>query len=277
MSEIDGASASGSFQERHAAWHREVERGRASAYGPLSATSMFWLTREPRTLPGLPGVWRADADGLVTVDFGAGSGAEPPVTSDGEPVAGRFTAGPLTGTEGITLGWGDKRIEVAARSTGIIVRTRDPQSPDRAGYAGTQTFAPDSAWVVEARFVPRERAEVVIASAAGADRLQRYPSPGVAEFEVGGVPVALTLFGTFDGGDLRAVFADATGEDLTYPAARFVDVEPVGGDRLRIDFTRAVNPPAAYSAAATCPFPPPENRLPVRIEAGELRPGIARP
>jgi uncharacterized protein len=39
-----------------------------------------------------------------------------------------------------------------------------------------------------------------------------------------------------------------------------------------LDFNRATNPPCAYTDLATCPLPPPENRLPVPIEAGEKIP-----
>jgi uncharacterized protein (DUF1684 family) len=36
-----------------------------------------------------------------------------------------------------------------------------------------------------------------------------------------------------------------------------------------MDFNKAYNPPCAFTPYATCPLPPQENRLPVRIEAGE--------
>ena len=35
---------------------------------------------------------------------------------------------------------------------------------------------------------------------------------------------------------------------------------------------RAVNLPCAYTEFATCPLPPPENRLPVAVGAGEMIP-----
>ena len=276
------ADHTASFSAAHAEWHADVEAGRASTYGPLSPTAIHWLTNEPRTLPGLPGVWRADADGLVTVRLPAGSGvrapgepAAEPGTSPGDNEASgsrELRIGPLTGTAGETLDWGRIRIEVAARSGVIAVRPRDPDSPTRAAYAGTPVFPPSEAWVTRAEFVARPRADVTVASAAGADRLQHYASPGIARFSIGGRPYELTLFGSVEGGDLRALFADETGSDLTFPAVRFVGVEALPDGSLSIDFNRAVNPPAAYSAAATCPFPPPENRLPVRIEAGEQRP-----
>ncbi|MBL3699338.1 DUF1684 domain-containing protein [Leucobacter luti] len=258
------------FTDAHAAWHAEVENARTAPFGPLSATALHWLSREPGPLPGLPGVWSADEGGTVTVELDAADG----VTRDGAAVSGTVTLGPLTGTAGTALAWGDVQLEVAARSGGIIVRPRDPAAPDRTSYTGTGTFPASPDWVITGRFEPAERPDVEVASAAGADRTQHYDSPGRAVFTVDGAEVALTLFGSAEGGDLRAVFADATGTDLTFPAARFVSVTPVDAETVRIDFNRTTNPPCAYSASATCPFPPPENRLAVRIAAGELRPGV---
>ena len=36
-----------------------------------------------------------------------------------------------------------------------------------------------------------------------------------------------------------------------------------------IDFNQAFNPPCAFTKFATCPLPPPQNRLPFPIPAGE--------
>lgn len=261
------------FSDAHAAWHAGVEAARTAPYGPLSPTALHVLAAEPQALPGLPGTWRADADGLVTVELAAEDGVE----RGGEPVSGAVELGPLTGLDSTALAWGEIQIDVAARSGLIVVRPRDPNAPARLGYAGTRTFAPCPEWAVEARFVPAERDDVAVPSALGADRLQHYASPGRAEFAIGGRDLALTLFGSAERGDLRAIFADETGADLTFPAARFVGVRETAPGELVIDFNRATNPPCAYSESATCPFPPPENRLPIRIEAGELRPGVERP
>lgn len=265
-------TASQEFTTAHAAWHAEVESARTAPYGPLSPVALHWLTGEPQTFDEAPGTWSA-SDGTVTAELAAADG----VTRDGEPLAGVVRLGPLTGTASLTLEWGERRIELAARSGGVILRPRDPASPDRADYRGTATFPPDERWVVTARFSLAPREAVEVASAAGESKTQAYDSPGVAEFEVDGQPIRLTLFGSRGHGDLRAIFADATGQDLTFPAARFVNAEQIAGDTVVIDFNRAVNPPCAYSESATCPFPPAGNRLPVRIEAGELRPGISVP
>ena len=40
---------------------------------------------------------------------------------------------------------------------------------------------------------------------------------------------------------------------------------------MTLDFNRAYNPPCAFSAFATCPLPARQNRLALRVEAGEQR------
>ena len=56
---------------------------------------------------------------------------------------------------------------------------------------------------------------------------------------------------------------------FVYGAGRFLDTDPPKDGKVVLDFNKAYNPPCAFTPYATCPLPPPENRLPVRIEAGE--------
>lgn len=72
------------------------------------------------------------------------------------------------------------------------------------------------------------------------------------------------------------VFRDQTASDATYPAGRFVYGEHVTETTIVIDFNKAINPPCAFTDFAICPLPPPENILPIRIEAGEKRLGGAK-
>jgi uncharacterized protein (DUF1684 family) len=255
------------FAEDHQRWHQSVEAQRTSPHGPLSVTAIHWLDKTPAELPGLPGTWSATDDGAVTVRLDAQDG----VIRDSTLLNGTVALGPFTGIESEVLEWGEKRIQIAARGGRIAVRPQDPDSPDRKNYTGTNTFPADPAWVITGRFESNPRAGVEVETFVP-DIEQHYDSPGSAVVEIDGQEVALTLFG--DAQHLRALFADATGADLTYPAARNVAVTR-DGDTVTIDFNRATNPPCAYSASATCPFPPPENRLSVRIEAGELRPGVS--
>jgi uncharacterized protein len=67
------------------------------------------------------------------------------------------------------------------------------------------------------------------------------------------------------------VIRDLTSRDSTYPASRFVYGEDVTESAIVLDFNKALNPPCAFTEHAVCPLPPPENVLPIRIEAGEKR------
>ena len=70
--------------------------------------------------------------------------------------------------------------------------------------------------------------------------------------------------------ELFVMFADATSGKETYGAGRFIYVPmPVNGV-VPLDFNKSYNPPCAFNEFATCPLPPPQNRLSaLRIEAGE--------
>ena len=67
------------------------------------------------------------------------------------------------------------------------------------------------------------------------------------------------------------VFRDLTAGKETYAAGRFLYTEMPRDGAVVLDFNKAENPPCAFTPYASCPLPPPENRLAVRIEAGALR------
>jgi uncharacterized protein (DUF1684 family) len=74
-----------------------------------------------------------------------------------------------------------------------------------------------------------------------------------------------------------ATYAENGALSREVTANRTLQLAPPGPDgRLVLDFNRATNLPCAYTDLATCPLPPPENRLPVAIEAGEKIPDERR-
>jgi len=72
--------------------------------------------------------------------------------------------------------------------------------------------------------------------------------------------------------ELFFIFRDQTAGKETYPAGRFLYAPMPKDGKVVLDFNKAYSPPCAFTAFATCPLPPPQNRLPVRIEAGEKNP-----
>jgi uncharacterized protein len=94
-------------------------------------------------------------------------------------------------------------------------------------------------------------------------------SPGVVVFAIGGQEFKMEAVAEEGDKEFWFMFRDLTSGKETYPAVRFLYTPmPVNG-RLVLDFNKAENPPCAYNPYTTCPLPPEQNRLRVRIEAGE--------
>jgi hypothetical protein len=104
------------------------------------------------------------------------------------------------------------------------------------------------------------------------NRLKPARRSGTFSFEVDGTPVRLTGYeigGAPSDGRVFLPFLDATSGTETYGAGRYLDLEPDEDGTYAIDFNLAYHPSCVYAAKFSCPITPAENRLPVRIEAGE--------
>jgi uncharacterized protein (DUF1684 family) len=67
-------------------------------------------------------------------------------------------------------------------------------------------------------------------------------------------------------------YKDKTTRNETYGGGRFLDFEIPKNATVILDFNLAYNPYCAYSHRYSCPIPPEENTLNVKIEAGEMTP-----
>jgi len=103
-------------------------------------------------------------------------------------------------------------------------------------------------------------------------RLRAAHRAGTFEFELDGEPRRLTAYeleGSQSGGSLFLPFLDATSGTETYGAGRYLDLEPDEDGTYAIDFNLAYHPSCVYAPQFSCPLTPAENRVAVRIEAGE--------
>jgi uncharacterized protein (DUF1684 family) len=99
-------------------------------------------------------------------------------------------------------------------------------------------------------------------------------SPGYAVFSLHGHEYRLRpVLETPDAQELFFIFRDQTSGKETYGAGRFFYSAMPKDGHVELDFNKAYNPPCAFTPYATCPLPPAENKLPVRIEAGEKKYG----
>ncbi len=100
--------------------------------------------------------------------------------------------------------------------------------------------------------------------------VQDYNQVGQVRFQVGGQEATLQVYESVDqSGSYFVPFVDATAPTETYGAGRYLEPEETHANELLVDFNFAYNPYCSYNSNWSCPFPPPENRLKVRIEAGE--------
>ncbi len=129
----------------------------------------------------------------------------------------------------------------------------------------------DSAWRIVADWIPFDPPQT-LETANVIGQMERYPVPGRAVFERDGHRHELLPVIEVPGDEqLFLIFADGTSGRETYGAARFLYADPPREGKIVLDFNQAYNPPCAFTAFATCPLAPPENRLDLRVTAGEKK------
>jgi uncharacterized protein (DUF1684 family) len=270
--------------ERAAEYSKEIEEHRAdreerlrSEEGWLTLVGLFWLQHGENAFGSDPGnaivLPQGSAPGragsfvydgtrvLLVAEPGAG------VTLDGQPVT-RKELQDDTAESPDRLRLGRIRLHVIQRDGSHAIRAKDPESPVRTRFKGLDYFPIDPGYRIVGRFEPyadpREiRVPTVVGTAA--DMLV----PGVVEFSVGGTPLTLhPLVGEPSETEFFFVFKDLTSGRETYAAGRYLYADLEDG-QVVLDFNKAYNPPCVFTPFATCPLPPKENRLGLRIEAGE--------
>jgi uncharacterized protein (DUF1684 family) len=261
------------------AWQTRRVEGLKAPTGWLSVIGLDWLAPGPNTfgsdplnsvvLPEIPGI-PAHAgtffleEGEVRVDVEAGV----PVTLEGEPVTS-LSIFPGENGRPPTLHLASLQWQVIQRQDLIGIRLRDTADPAIEAFQGIEMFPVSLDWRIEARFDPYTPSKMIeVPNVLG--QITPSPSPGAVVFRVGGERFRLDVTGNPEARSFSVVFGDETNGLETYGGGRFLTVDaPDETGRLFIDFNRAYNPPCVFTEFATCPLPPPQNNLAVRIEAGE--------
>jgi uncharacterized protein (DUF1684 family) len=156
----------------------------------------------------------------------------------------------------------------------------DPETPllpeDVAGFEGLAYWPADRNYYFVGRVnLYFEPEKFTIISSSGRER--PCEKAGWVGFELDGQRLTLQVYRLLDrepepgSTGFFLPFMDGTTGQESYPAGRYVDlIGPRGGPYV-LDFNGAYNPLCAYGSPEryVCPVTPSENRLPVRIEAGE--------
>jgi uncharacterized protein (DUF1684 family) len=152
-----------------------------------------------------------------------------------------------------------------------------PYSPipgeDRDTFAGLAYYPVDLLYRLQGLGLnPYEGAEPeAFLMPTSTDEMRRAWRAGTFRFELGGQALSLVAY-DLGNGSLFVPFQDATSGVETYGAGRYLDIEPDLDGTYTVDFNLAYFPYCAYSPDYSCPLTPAENRLPVRVEAGERLP-----
>jgi hypothetical protein len=157
------------------------------------------------------------------------------------------------------------------RAGHLGIRVRDSVSPNRLQFKGLDYFPVRADWHIQAHFEPYlpER-HISIVNILG--MTEDMTSPGAIVFERDGQTWRLDAILEAPGDrQLFVMFSDATSGRETYGAGRFLYVDLPTADRIEVDFNEAYNPPCAFTDFATCPLPPQQNQLALKVDAGELK------
>jgi hypothetical protein len=270
-------------------YRAEVEKWRADRVrrltaddGWLTVIALSWLeegdnrvgSAESNRIVLPPGNAPTDL-GTIRLSRGAAQLTVAPgvtVTHDGKPVSTVVLASDATG-EPTIVRHGTLSFYLIKRGDRLGVRVKDSANAARRRFHGIETFPVREAWRLPARFDRYQpKKSIPIPNVLGG--VTQEPSPGAIVFTVGGKEYRLDAVDEEGEEDLFLIFADQTNGKETYGAGRFLYAPRPGADgKTVVDFNKAYNPPCAFTPFATCPLPPPQNRLPIAIEAGEKRSG----
>ncbi|MFT4196525.1 MAG: DUF1684 domain-containing protein [Pseudoxanthomonas sp.] len=266
------------FLADNAVWQAERRQELLRPDGWTSLVGLHWLQLKSHWIGSSPGagmrlevgpprmglVQRQDGKVWFTPERGVA------LTANGQPLKGRIELVSDQGPQPTLIGFDDGKgqLSLIQRGERLGLRLKHADAPARLNFGTLEYWPPDPAWKITGRFVPAPAGSAVdMVDITGT--ASRVPSPGTVEFDVQGKPYRLTAL---DGGQGRLflVLADATSGHGSYAAGRFLDVDaPDPQGRVVLDFNRLYNPPCAFTGFATCPLPPPENRLPLALTAGE--------
>jgi uncharacterized protein (DUF1684 family) len=241
------------FEAEIAAWRHAREAALTADGGWLTVTGRFSLHEGDNRFGGaasndivLPdGPPHAGAltldDNQVTVRMGGVTRAVQPNSADD------FRVGRLG-------------LSVFGAAGSYTVRMKDPQSRIRRDFHGIEYYPAREDYRVTAQFFPAPR------------RIAESLCPGYVVFRLLGRELRLyPMMEQPNAKVLLLVFRDPTTGNETYGGGRFLDLELPPDGAVVLDFNKAYNPPCAFTPFVSCPLPPRQNRLPVRIEAGEKK------
>jgi uncharacterized protein (DUF1684 family) len=256
-------------------WHnKRIERLKADN-GWLNLVGLYWLNEGensfgsseendiqfPSTSPSMIGkIILKDS----TVIFKSSEKAN--VRIDGQIVTESVLKEDITGKPTI-MELGSLRWFIIKRDDRYGIRLRDLESTLVKEFEGIERFAVNDEWRIEADYEAYNPPKIIsVPNILGTVSEER--SPGKIIFEKD--EKSYYLDAVDDVENLFFVFADKTSGEDTYGGGRFLYTDKADSNGIVVvDFNKAYNPPCVFTKYATCPLPPEQNYLKLKITSGE--------
>lgn len=244
--------------------------------GPVNLIGVYWLSEGQNTFGTskdnrfvFPKKAAADRIGSYILENGHTTlqlTGQAPVKLDGRRLGGTTQTASLTPPQTIICG---SLLWRLMRSNGrLVIRLWDTESENGKKYRGVERFPIDEQWRIKARFTPAQtRTTLPVTTIFGLTNPKEVA--GTIDFEIEKQKFSFQAFRGNPG--LFIVFSDKSGESESYPF-RFLDTAPPAeSGEVTLDFNKATNPNCAFTGHDNCPLPPEQNKLPVRVTAGERK------
>ena len=152
---------------------------------------------------------------------------------------------------------------------------KSPLREEAKNFHGLDYYDPDPAYKVMATLTLTPEAKPFRIPTSNPDRAKQFVSYGVLSFKLNDQPYQLTVYKNLEIAGIKKYekhlflpFLDQTSGFDTYGGGRYMDLEMPEGNEMILDFNLCYNPYCAYSDGWSCPIPPKENFLDLKIEAG---------
>ncbi len=261
-------------------WHKKREANLKKETGWLNLVGLFWLKEGENKFGSakdnhivFPGSNIPDfigsfylKDSIVTVKITPGV----KVYNDSVLVTETIMNNDLSPNTTI-LKLGSLRWFVIKRGNKYGIRLRDVDAPLVKNFKGIEHYPVNEDWKITADFLPFDKIKKISIPTI-LNTVEEDYSPGYLSFNINSNNYKLLAID--EGEEFFIIFADETNGEETYGAGRFLyTAKPDSNNKVIIDFNKAYNPPCVFTKFATCPLPPKENYLHLKITAGEKKYG----
>ena len=270
----DGAA----YNQQIKSWRQHRVERLTAPTGWLSLVGLDWLTDGVNTLGSAKDssivLTKAPAH-LGTITLGNGKAtialdANSDATIDGAKKSGAALLDD-SHEKPTAVAFGSVNFYLVQRGDKFGLRIKDSEAPTRKNFVGIDYFDIDPSWRIEAKWEAYNPPHAVQEPNV-LGQVDKVIVPGAAVFVRGGKTYRVEpVIETPGDKELFLVFADKTSGKETYGAARFLYTSEPKDGKVILDFNQAYNPPCAFTPYATCPLPTKQNRLDLRVTAGEKK------